>query len=50
MTLEAGDLILTGTPAGVSLGQADLDFLHVGDVIKASISDLGEQEITIVEA
>ncbi|WP_120498229.1 fumarylacetoacetate hydrolase family protein [Kiloniella sp. EL199] len=49
MTLEAGDLILTGTPHGCSIGQADLSYLCVGDRVNARISGLGEQEIKIVE-
>jgi len=40
MTLEAGDCILTGTPAGV--GVATGNFLHPGDKIECKIEHLGE--------
>ncbi|OUS80152.1 2-hydroxyhepta-2,4-diene-1,7-dioate isomerase [Rhodococcus sp. NCIMB 12038] len=39
LTLEPGDLILTGTPAGV--GMPRKDFLHNGDVVEAEIEGLG---------
>ena len=44
MTLEAGDLILTGTPAGVGLGMKPPVYLKAGDVVALSIDRLGEQE------
>ncbi|WP_407713473.1 fumarylacetoacetate hydrolase family protein [Comamonas testosteroni] len=44
MTLEAGDVILTGTPAGVGLGQKPQPvFLKPGDVVRAGADGLGEQ-------
>ena len=42
MTLEAGDLIFTGTPAGV--GMPDRRFLNRGDVIKTEIEGIGVME------
>ena len=44
MTLEAGDLILTGTPAGVGLGMKPPVYLKTGDVVALGIDGLGEQE------
>jgi 2-keto-4-pentenoate hydratase/2-oxohepta-3-ene-1,7-dioic acid hydratase in catechol pathway len=41
--LEAGDLIITGTPAGVGLGQKPPVFLKPGDVVTAGIDKLGIQ-------
>jgi 2-keto-4-pentenoate hydratase/2-oxohepta-3-ene-1,7-dioic acid hydratase in catechol pathway len=41
--LEAGDLIITGTPAGVGLGQKPPVFLKPGDVVTAGIDRLGVQ-------
>lgn len=41
MTLEPGDIIATGTPAGVGLGMVPPRYLHVGDVIEARINGLG---------
>lgn len=44
MTLEAGDVILTGTPAGVGLGQKpEPIFLQPGDVVQLGADGLGEQ-------
>jgi 2-keto-4-pentenoate hydratase/2-oxohepta-3-ene-1,7-dioic acid hydratase in catechol pathway len=40
MTLWPGDVILTGTPAGV--GSARGEFLNPGDVIRISIDGIGE--------
>ncbi len=48
MTLEPGDLVITGTPHGCSIGQPDLPFLKIGDFLSAKISELGEQQIEIV--
>lgn len=39
--LEAGDIIMTGTPAGIGL-------VNKGDVIKAGIEGLGEIEVTVI--
>jgi len=46
MTLEPGDVIATGTPAGV--GIASNRFLKVGDVMKVEIDGLGHIENTVV--
>jgi 2,4-didehydro-3-deoxy-L-rhamnonate hydrolase len=43
MTLEAGDIISTGTPPGVGLGQKPPKYLKPGDVIELSIEGLGSQ-------
>lgn len=43
MTLEAGDLILTGTPAGVGFGMNPPAYLRDGDVVELSVTGLGEQ-------
>lgn len=41
ITLEPGDLILTGTPAGVGLGLKPPRFLKRGDVVSVEIDGLG---------
>ena len=41
MTLRAGDVIATGTPAGVGLGFKPPRFLKPGDVMKITIGNLG---------
>ena len=46
VTLEPGDVILTGTPAGV--GFASNTFLHVGDTVEAEIEGLGRLVVEIV--
>jgi 2-keto-4-pentenoate hydratase/2-oxohepta-3-ene-1,7-dioic acid hydratase in catechol pathway len=43
MTLLPGDVISTGTPAGVGLGFNPPRYLKVGDVIELGIDGLGEQ-------
>jgi 2-keto-4-pentenoate hydratase/2-oxohepta-3-ene-1,7-dioic acid hydratase in catechol pathway len=50
MVLEPGDLINTGTPAGVSLGHDDVPFLCDGDVVELSIDGLGSQKSVIGQA
>ncbi|MFL6698193.1 MAG: fumarylacetoacetate hydrolase family protein, partial [Vitreoscilla sp.] len=45
MTLEPGDLIATGTPAGVGMGRQR--FLRPGDTMRLGISGLGEQSTTV---
>ena len=42
MTLHPGDIILTGTPAGVGAGRGE--FLKAGDVVKLWIEKIGELE------
>jgi 2-keto-4-pentenoate hydratase/2-oxohepta-3-ene-1,7-dioic acid hydratase in catechol pathway len=41
-TLEAGDLLLTGTPSGVGIGRKPPLFLKDGDVVTVTIDGLGE--------
>jgi len=41
MTLEAGDIITTGTPSGVALGMVPQLWLKDGDVIEAEIEGIG---------
>ncbi|BBO32856.1 fumarylacetoacetate hydrolase family protein [Lacipirellula parvula] len=46
MTLEAGDVITTGTPPGVGLGQKPARYLRAGDVVELAIEGLGAQRQT----
>jgi 2-keto-4-pentenoate hydratase/2-oxohepta-3-ene-1,7-dioic acid hydratase in catechol pathway len=46
MTLLPGDVISTGTPAGVGLGMKPQTYLKVGDVIELGIEGMGEQKQT----
>ena len=50
MSLQPGDVILTGTPAGVGFGQKPPVYLRAGDVVTASINGLGEQTHKVVAA
>ena len=49
MTLMPGDVIPTGTPAGVGLGMKPPVFLKPGDTMRLGISGLGEQQQRVVE-
>lgn len=50
MTLEAGDVISTGTPAGVGLGRKPPEYLKAGDVMELAIEGLGEQRQVCADA
>jgi acylpyruvate hydrolase len=41
ITLEPGDLVLTGTPSGVAFGMRPPVYLRPGDVVEVSITGLG---------
>ncbi len=43
MTLMPGDVISSGTPAGVGLGQRPPTYLRDGDIIELGIDGLGRQ-------
>ena len=48
MSLQPGDIVTTGTPAGVGMGMNPKIFLKTGDKIKLSIDNLGEQNSKVV--
>ena len=48
MTLEPGDIIPTGTPPGVGVGQKPPVFLKPGNVMRLGIDGLGEQQQRVV--
>ena len=48
MSLQAGDIITTGTPPGVGMGKKPQQFLKTGDKIKLSVDNLGEQNSKVV--
>jgi 2-keto-4-pentenoate hydratase/2-oxohepta-3-ene-1,7-dioic acid hydratase in catechol pathway len=50
MTLEAGDLISTGTPPGVGLGMKPPRYLKAGDVVDVAIEGLGSQRQICIDA
>jgi 2,4-diketo-3-deoxy-L-fuconate hydrolase len=48
-SLQSGDIISTGTPAGVGLGQKPPRYLKAGETIRLGISGLGiQQQRTVV--
>ena len=48
MSLQPGDLVTTGTPAGVGMGMKPQVFLNPGDNVKLTIDYLGEQNSKVV--
>lgn len=48
MTLDPGDLVLTGTPEGVALS-GRFPYLHDGDVVELAIDGLGEQRQRVTQ-
>ncbi|HEY4365649.1 MAG TPA: fumarylacetoacetate hydrolase family protein [Steroidobacteraceae bacterium] len=50
MSLQPGDIVTTGTPPGVGLGQVPPTYLNVGDRIDLGIAGLGEQHQRVVAA
>ena len=44
MTLEAGTIIATGTPAGVGMGMTPPTFLKHGDKVVCEIEKIGRLE------
>ena len=50
MSLQPGDLIITGTPAGVGLGKKPPRFLKPGETMKLGVEKLGEQTQKLVAA
>ncbi len=49
MSLQPGDIISTGTPPGVGLGQKPPVYLRPGNVMRLGIDGLGEQRQEVVE-
>lgn len=49
MSLQAGDVISTGTPPGVGMGQKPETYLKAGDKIELGISGLGQQNQNVVQ-
>ncbi len=47
MTLKAGTIIATGTPAGVGMGMTPPVFLKVGDVVECEIEGIGVLKNTV---
>ena len=50
MSLQSGDVISTGTPPGVGMGQKPPRYLHGGETVTLGISGLGEQKSRVQKA
>ena len=48
MSLQPGDVISTGTPPGVGMGQNPQQFLRPGDVVELGVSGLGQQRQNVI--
>lgn len=48
MTLQTGDVVATGTPPGVGMGQKPRVFLKPGDTMRLGVEGLGEQQQKLV--
>lgn len=48
MTLHPGDVISTGTPPGVGLGQKPPHYLNAGDVVELGVQGLGQQRQEVI--
>jgi 2-keto-4-pentenoate hydratase/2-oxohepta-3-ene-1,7-dioic acid hydratase in catechol pathway len=49
MTIEAGDIIATGTPEGVGLGRTPPEYLKDGDVVETEIEGIGTLRNSVVQ-
>lgn len=49
MTLHPGDIIATGTPAGVGLGMDPPTFLKAGDEVVLEVDGLGQQRMIVAQ-
>ncbi|WP_109523354.1 fumarylacetoacetate hydrolase family protein [Nocardia aurea] len=50
ITLEPGDVIATGSPAGVGAGLTPPQFLRPGDVVEATVESIGTLRNPVVDA
>jgi 2-keto-4-pentenoate hydratase/2-oxohepta-3-ene-1,7-dioic acid hydratase in catechol pathway len=48
ITLEPGDIIATGTPAGVGAGREPQEWLWPGDVVEAAVQNIGQLRHPVV--
>jgi 2-keto-4-pentenoate hydratase/2-oxohepta-3-ene-1,7-dioic acid hydratase in catechol pathway len=49
LTLEAGDVIATGTPEGVGMGRTPQEFLQSGDVVETEVDGIGTLRNRVVD-
>ena len=49
MSLQPGDIISTGTPPGVGMGQKPSVYLKAGDIVEMGIEGFGKQSQKVVQ-
>jgi len=49
LTLEPGDIIATGTPAGVGFARTPPEFLKPGDTVETEITEIGTMRNRVVD-
>lgn len=49
MSLQPGDVISTGTPPGVGMGQKPSRFLKSGDTVELGVEGLGSQRQEVID-
>lgn len=49
MSFQPGDIIATGTPAGVGMGMSPPRYLRVGDEVVLEVEGLGQQRMPVVQ-
>jgi 2-keto-4-pentenoate hydratase/2-oxohepta-3-ene-1,7-dioic acid hydratase in catechol pathway len=49
LTLEAGDILATGTPDGVGFARTPPEFLQVGDIMETEVEGIGTMRNRIVD-
>ena len=49
ITLMPGDIITTGTPAGVGMGMKPPEYLKDGDEMILKVDNLGEQKLKVIK-
>ena len=50
MVLEPGDIVNTGTPSGVALGNPEKPYLRAGDIVELEAEGLGGHRCRVVQA
>jgi len=50
MSLQPGDIISTGTPPGIGMGQTPPVYLQPGDRVRLGVDGLGEQRLFVIPA
>jgi len=48
MSLNPSDVILTGTPPGIGMGQKPQQYLRPGDIVELGIEGLGQQRQDVI--